>query len=134
MFYVIEPSGIEIIGIVHQRADVDRHLDVSCSSLRGHPLIPVQGRQLSVRNAASLLLTNWQLEKTTATEVPRLYAERPVVETTVIQRRVRKADVALTCPGTTYIVCSQELPDTTVHLLIPTVEQNATVLQKWLAS
>jgi toxin ParE1/3/4 len=29
VFYVIEPSGIEIIGIVHQRADVDRHLDVS---------------------------------------------------------------------------------------------------------
>ena len=27
VFYKLEPTGIEIIGIVHQRVDVDRHLD-----------------------------------------------------------------------------------------------------------
>ena len=27
VFYVIEPAGIEVIGIVHQSADIDQHLE-----------------------------------------------------------------------------------------------------------
>jgi len=46
LFYLVVPDGIEVIGIVHQSADVDSHLGQSSPSKRSAQAIPERLGQL----------------------------------------------------------------------------------------
>ena len=46
VFYLVVPAGIEVIGIVHQSADVDSHLGQSSPSERSAQAIPERLAQL----------------------------------------------------------------------------------------
>jgi toxin ParE1/3/4 len=46
VFYVIVPAGIEVIGIVHQSADVDTHLEQPLLSQRAAPTVSERLAQL----------------------------------------------------------------------------------------